>query len=81
MQLRYYAETDTLYIALQETPSTESEEIAPGIVVDYDAEGNAVGFEIDPVAGRVELDALHVSGLDNVHVRASNRPRPIVVNG
>lgn len=83
MQLRYYPETDTLYIALREAPSAESEEIAPNVVVDYDAAGAVVGFEIDRVASRVDLEALHVSGLESVHVLAGSRSRSasLVANG
>lgn len=43
MTLTYYPETDSLYIDLAERPSAESREIAPGVVVDFDAEGKLVG--------------------------------------
>ena len=47
MKLKYYPETDTLYIELKETPSVESEEIADGVVLDYDNSGEIVGIEIE----------------------------------
>ena len=42
MKLKYYADTDSLYIDLSEKPSTESREVSEGIVLDYDAQGNLV---------------------------------------
>lgn len=40
-------ETDTLSIRLNDKPSTESEEIAPDVVIDFDEAGGVVGLEID----------------------------------
>ncbi len=47
MKLRYYPETDSLYIDLSEKTSVESHEIAEGVVVDFDEKGNIVGIDID----------------------------------
>ena len=58
MQIRYYAETDTLYIALREAPSVDSEEIRPGFVLDFDAEGTVVGIEIEDASATVDLTRL-----------------------
>ena len=38
--MRYYKDTDSLYIDLSEQPSTESLEVARGIVVDFDENNN-----------------------------------------
>ena len=43
MKFKYYPETDTFYIELKEVPSVESEEIADGVVLDYDENGEIVG--------------------------------------
>jgi uncharacterized protein YuzE len=63
MKLRYYPDTDSLYIDLSEHPSVESREISEGIVLDYDAAGNLVGIDIDNASKRVELKKLTLSGL------------------
>ena len=55
MKLNYYADTDSLYINLSEPPSTESREITEGVVLDYDAEGNLVGIDIDNASRKVDL--------------------------
>jgi uncharacterized protein YuzE len=47
MKLHYYPETDSLYTELKDAPGAEAREIADGLVVDFDAEGNVVGLDID----------------------------------
>ena len=58
MKLNYYPETDSLYIDLSEKTSIESKEISEGIVLDYDAEGNLVGIDIDNASKKVQLKEL-----------------------
>ena len=53
MKLNYYSETDSLYIDLTEHPSVESREVSEGIVLDYDAEGNLAGIDIDNASRKV----------------------------
>ncbi|MGH9956439.1 MAG: DUF2283 domain-containing protein [Pyrinomonadaceae bacterium] len=63
MKLNYYAETDSLYIDLSERPSIESKEISDGVVLDYDADGNLVGIDIDNASVKVQLKQLILSKL------------------
>jgi len=58
MKLNYYPETDSLYIDLSEKPSAESREISEGVLLDYDAEGNLVGIDIDNASTKVHLKEL-----------------------
>lgn len=46
MKLKVDHEADALYFSLSEAPATESEEVSPGIIVDYDDKGRAVGIEM-----------------------------------
>lgn len=46
MKLKIDHEADALYLSLADTLAASSEEVAPGLVVDYDASGRAVGFEM-----------------------------------
>jgi uncharacterized protein YuzE len=63
MKLQYYPDTDSLYIDLSSKPSVESLEVSEGIVLDYDAEGNLVGIDIDNASQKVELRELTLSKL------------------
>lgn len=58
MKLNYYPETDSLYIDLSEKTSVESREITEGVVLDYDADGNLVGIDIDNASKKVQLQEL-----------------------
>ena len=46
MKLTIDKEADALYLSLDETAAVESEEVSPGIVVDYDAQNRVVGIEM-----------------------------------
>ena len=63
MKLNYYPETDSLYIDLSEKSSVESKEISEGVVLDYDAEGNLVGIDIDKASTKVQLKQLSLHKL------------------
>jgi uncharacterized protein YuzE len=63
MKLHYYPDTDSLYIDLSSKPSIESLEVSEGVVLDYDAEGNLVGIDIDNASHKVDLRELTLSKL------------------
>lgn len=63
MRLDYYPETDSLYIDFSSRPSAESEEVSEGVVLDYDAEGNLVGIDIDHASRKLDLRQLITSHL------------------
>lgn len=63
MRLKYFPDTDSLYIDLVESPSVESREISEGVVLDYDAAGRLVRIDIDNASNKVELESLILSGL------------------
>lgn len=63
MKLNYYPETDSLYIDLAEKTSVESKEVSQGVVLDYDADGNIVGIDIDNASRKLELNKLTLSKL------------------
>jgi uncharacterized protein YuzE len=58
MKLHYDSETDSLYIDLIDRPSVESEEIADGFVLDFDADGQLVGIDVEFASKRVDLQRL-----------------------
>ncbi len=73
MKFHYYPETDSLYIDLAERPGVESNEVAPGVVLDFDAEGRLVGIDIDHASQVVNLSRLEAESLPVVSVSVSSR--------
>jgi uncharacterized protein YuzE len=63
MKFNYYPDTDSLYIDLSSTPSADSQEVAPGVVLDFDADGRLVGIDIDHASRLVDLTRLEAEGL------------------
>jgi uncharacterized protein YuzE len=63
VKLRYYVETDSLYIDLSERASVDSREASPGVVLDFDAEGHLVGIDIDGASKVVDLSRLEAEAL------------------
>jgi uncharacterized protein YuzE len=58
MKLLYYADTDSLYIDLANRPSTDSREVTPGVVLDFDAAGDLVGIDIDQASRHMDMTSL-----------------------
>ncbi len=46
MKLKVDHQADALYLTMAETPADRSEEVSPGIVVDYDKHDRVVGIEM-----------------------------------
>lgn len=46
MRVRMDEAADALYIRLQETAIAESEEVSPGVILDFDESGRVVGIEM-----------------------------------
>ena len=63
MEIQYDADSDMLYVGLLSRPSVESEEVAPGIVFDFDEGNNVVGIEITDGSKIADLSHLEVQGL------------------
>jgi uncharacterized protein YuzE len=63
MKMSYYPETDSLYIDLVNRESVESREVSEGVVLDYDADGNLVGIDIDHASKKLDLAELTLSRL------------------
>ena len=54
MKITYDAEVDVLRIIFSNTPIEESDEDKPGVILDYDKDGNIVGLEILDASKRME---------------------------
>jgi uncharacterized protein YuzE len=61
MKIAYYPDTDSMYIDLSEKHSKESREVSPGVVLDYDEDGNIAGIDIDNASRKLNLKELVLS--------------------
>jgi uncharacterized protein YuzE len=54
MKVTYDRETDILQLVFSSAPVEESDEDKPGVIIDYDRNGNVVGMEILDASKRIE---------------------------
>jgi len=62
MRIRVDKENDALYFRFDERQIVESEEVQPGVILDYDADEQVVGIEILGISSRAskeELSSIH----------------------
>ena len=74
MICRYDPDTDMLYIVLNSGASTESEELAPGVVLDFDNQNRVIGIEIEDASTFIDLSSLEVSTLPLTNLVLSTVP-------
>jgi uncharacterized protein YuzE len=53
VKVTYDPEVDVLRILLSDAPVEESDEDKPGVILDYDKDGNVVGLEILEASKRI----------------------------
>jgi uncharacterized protein YuzE len=53
VKVTYDPEVDVLRILLSDAPIAESDEDKPGVILDYDNDGNVVGLEILEASKRI----------------------------
>ena len=58
VRLHYDPASDAAYLRFSEEPVIESEEVSPGLVLDFDASGRLVALEVLQAAERLPKDAL-----------------------
>jgi len=60
MRLKIDKENDALYFRLDESDIVESEEVQPGVILDFDKNGRVVGIEILALSTRTTPEKLRV---------------------
>jgi len=60
MKLKVDEENDALYFRLDESSIVESEEVQPGVILDFNADGHVVGIEILNLSARTAAEQLRV---------------------
>ncbi len=53
MKVHFDQKSDALYFRLDDSPIVESEEVKPGVILDFNAKNQVVGVEILKVKERV----------------------------
>lgn len=66
MKLKIDKENDTLYFRLDDSEIVESEEVQPGVILDYNSEGKVVGVEILNVSSRIKPEQLKTLQFETV---------------
>ena len=66
MKLKVDRENDALYLRLDETLIVESEEVQPGVILDFDVEGRVVGVEILNLSLRTKPEKLKLLQFETV---------------
>jgi uncharacterized protein YuzE len=66
MRLKVDKENDALYFRLDESSIVNSEEVQPGVILDFNAVGKVVGIEILKLSDRLSADQLNVLQYETV---------------
>jgi uncharacterized protein YuzE len=66
MKLKIDKESDALYLRLDESKIVESEEVQPGVILDFDENNRVVGIEILFLSTRVPSEMLKIVQLETV---------------
>jgi uncharacterized protein YuzE len=66
MRLKVDHKNDALYFRLDESAVVDSEEIRPGVILDYDANDNVVGIEMLGLSKRVPVEKLKTLQFETV---------------
>jgi uncharacterized protein YuzE len=59
MKLKVDREADALYLRLDDSPIVESEEVSPGVVLDFNGQNQVVGIEMLNLSKRTPKLDLH----------------------
>lgn len=76
MKLRIDRKADALYLRLADSKVIESEQIAPGVILDFDSNDNVVGMEVLDLSRRVRPETGRKRGSCRSRAPAIVRERP-----
>lgn len=66
MRLKVDKESDALYFRLDESAVVESEEVQPGVILDYNAAGLVVGLEMLNISNRISPERLRTLQFETI---------------
>lgn len=74
MRFNYDIETDALYIAFNDLPGIDSQEIAPDYIIDTDEAGNIIGLEILNVKRKIDFKDMKFNNIPLQNISFVNQP-------
>ena len=63
MKIRYFSDTDTLYIELRTSDIAESTDLDENTIVDVDAAGNVCAITFEHASERTDIDRVRLEGI------------------
>lgn len=63
MKVKYFSDTDTLYIELRDSEIVESKDLDEETILDLDAEGNVCAITFEHASQRTDVSHLTVEGI------------------
>ena len=63
MKLKYFEDTDTLYIEFRDQEISESKDLDENTVVDLDAEGNICAITFEHASARTDVQQVTLEGI------------------
>ncbi len=63
MKVKYFEDTDTLYIEFRDTDIVESRDLDENTVLDLDADGNICAITFEHASRRTDVTRLTVEGI------------------
>lgn len=63
MKIRYFAETDTLYIEFRERGVVDTRDLDKNTTMDLDGEGNVLAITFEHASRRTDLQHLTLEGI------------------
>lgn len=68
MKIHYSHEVDALYIRFNQDVITDTDEISPEIIMDYNENGDIVGIEILSASSKADIKELIIKNFERVRV-------------
>lgn len=63
MKVRYFEDTDTLYLEFQDSEIAETRDLDENTLLDLDAGGNVCAITFEHASKRTDVNRLHVEGI------------------
>ena len=79
MKIQYFADTDTLYINIRDREGSDSGDVGPDMLADYDEDGAVVALTIEHASVRADLGSVEVQDVPHVRLIGHHRPEGMAV--